>query len=294
MSILCRVADISRKSYYYHLQHPCSVTNAEITDVIRRIQSDRKGSVGYRPMTQLVSQECGKNINRKRVRRIMKENDLLSAVRRRKWSDEVYAKRRELKANIPADLIKQNFFALAPRKRMLEDITYLPGLEKTMYLNTIEDLYNGEILAYRISDSPNAKLCAATIEILCTSWGECFRGSIVHNDLGSSYVSYEYSDAVKAHGIIQSIGRVATCYDNAPMESLNGIIKTEALYCRFGKTRVKEKRVPISEILEAVMDFIIYYNNERPKTSNGGLSPVQFRLHNPSGTYLVPFYTKGN
>ena len=120
-----------------------------------------------------------------------------------------------------------------------------------------------------------------------------FKGSIIHNDLGSSYVSYEYSDAVKAHGIIQSIGRVATCYDNAPMESLNGIIKTEALYCRFGKTRVKEKRVPISEILEAVTDFIPYYNNERPKVSNGGLSPVQFRLQNPKGTYLLAIDKKG-
>ena len=98
MSLLCRVADVSRKSYYYHLKHPFSVADAEITGVIRRLQTDHKGSIGYRPMTRLVSQECGKKVNRKRVRRLMKENDLLSAVRRRKWSDEVYAKRRELKA----------------------------------------------------------------------------------------------------------------------------------------------------------------------------------------------------
>lgn len=239
-------------------------------------------------MTRLVSREYGRTVNSKRVRRLMKENDLLSAVRRRKWSDEVYLKRREMKANVPADLIKRDFFALEPRKRMLEDITYLPGLERTMYLNTIEDLYNGEILAYCISDSPNAKLCADTIELLCSNWGECFRGSIIHNDLGSSYVSYEYNEAIQRHGIIQSIGRVATCYDNAPMESLNGIIKTEALYCRFGKTKVKEKRVSIAEILEEVINFISFYNNERPKKTNGGMSPVQFRLQNPRGTYLMP------
>ena len=113
-------------------------------------------------MTSLVSKEYGKRVNRKRVRRLMQENDLLSAVRRRKWSDEIYAKRREMKANVPADLIKRDFFALMPRWKMLEDITYLPGLEKTMYLNTIVDLYNGEILAYCISDSPNAKLCTDT------------------------------------------------------------------------------------------------------------------------------------
>ena len=265
----------------------------EITGIIRSLQKEHGGSIGYRPMTRLVSKEYGRRVNRKRVRRLMKENDLLSAVRRRKWSDEVYAKRREMKASIPAYLIKQEFFSLAPRKRMLEDITYLPGLEKTMYLNSIIDLYNGEILAYCISDSPNAKLCTDTIEVLCTAWGECFRGAIIHNDLGSSYISYEYRATLEAHGIIQSIGRVATCYDNDTMESLNGIIKTEALYSRFGKTKVKEKRVPIAEILKAVIDYISYYNNERPKASNGGLSPVQFRLQNPRGTYLVPIDLKG-
>lgn len=287
MSLLCRVADISRKSYYYHLKHPYGASDMEILDTIRDIQKERNGSVGYRPMTRLVSGRLKRKINNKHIRRLMRENGLLSAVRRRKWSDEVYAKRREMKACIPGDLIRQNFFALEPRKKMLEDITYLPGLEKTMYLNTIEDLYNGEILAYCISDSPNAKLCADTIKVLCAKWGECFRGSIIHNDLGSSYVSYEYMSALRAHGILQSIGRVATCYDNAPMESLNGIIKSEALYSRFGKTKVREKRIPIADIIEAVIEFIDYYNNERPKEYNGWLSPVQFRLQNPKGTYLM-------
>ena len=288
MSLLCRVAGVSRKSYYHYLKYPSPVSDAEITDLIRSLQEEQHGGIGYRQMTRLVSQKCGRRINRKRVRRLMKENDLLSSVRRKKYSDEVYAKRREMKANVPPDLIRRGFFALQPRTKMLEDITYLIGLERTMYLNTIEDPYNGEILAYRISESPNARLCTDTIEALCARWGECFRGSIIHNDLGSTYVSYEYMDTLKSHGILQSIGRVATCYDNAPMESLNGIIKTEALYCRFGKTKVKEQRIHIAETIEAVIHFIDYYNNKRPKESNGGLSPVQFRLQNPHGTYLMP------
>ena len=96
-----------------------------------------------------------------------------------------------------------------------------------------------------------------------------------------------FSLPVKAYGIIQSIGRVATCYDNAPMESLNGIIKTEALYSRFGKTRVKEKRVPIKDIVDEVIRFIEFYNNERPKKYLGWLSPVAFRQQNPKGVYLM-------
>ena len=270
------------------MKHPYSAFDAELTNIIRGFQKKHKDGIGYRPMTRLVSEKIGKPVNRKRIRRFMKENNLLSSVRRRKWSDEVYAKRREMKAHAPADLIKRDFFALEPRKRMLEDITYLPGLEKTMYLNTIEDLYNGEILAYCISDSPDAALCINTIEALCKIWGDCFQGAILHNDLGSTYISHEYAEAIKAHGIIQSVGKVAVCYDNAPMESLNGIIKTEALYCCFGKTAIREKKVPIAEILKAVTDFICFYNDIRPKESNGGLSPVQFRLQNPKGTYLTP------
>lgn len=255
--------------------------------MIRELQRENNNGIGYRPMARLISEKIEKKVNSKRIRKLMKENGLLSVVRRRKWSEEVYAKRRELKASIPPDLIKRCFFASEPRKKMVADITYLPGLEKTMYLNTIEDLYNGEILAYLISDSPNATLCADTVELMCSHWGERFRGSILHNDLGSSYVSYEYMDKLKAHGITQSIGRVASCYDNAAIESLNGIIKTEALYSRFGKTRVKEKRVPIKEIINEVIRFIEYYNNERPKKYLGWLSPVAFRQQNPKGTCLM-------
>ena len=236
-------------------------------------------------MTCLVSKKIGKKVNCKRILHLMQKHDLLSAVKRKKYSDEVYIKRRELKAQVPPDLIQRNFFALEPRKRMVEDITYLYGKEKRMYLNTIADLFNGEILAYSISDSPDSKLCIDTVRLLCQTWGECFEGAILHNDLGSTYVSYEYMNEVKVHGIRQSIGRVASCYDNAAMESLNGIIKTEALYCRFGKTKVKEKRVPIDDIANAVIEFINRYNNERPKESLGGLSPVEFRLQNPKGTY---------
>ncbi len=243
-------------------------------------------------MTRLVSEKIKKKVNRKHILKLMRESGQLSAVRRRKWSDEVYAKRRELKANLPPDLIKQEFFASEPRKKMVEDITYLQGKEKTMYLNTIEDLYNGEILAYCISDSPNEKLCSDTVKILCSQWGECFRGSILHNDLGSSYISYDYIDTLKAHGIRQSIGRKATCYDNAAMESLNGIIKTEALYCKFGKTRVKERRVPIKDLVKEAIKFIDYYNNERPKAYLGWRSPVEFRRQNPRGVYLMPIEEK--
>lgn len=239
-------------------------------------------------MTRLVRSRIRRPVNAKRVKRLMKENDLLSSVRKRKYSEEVYARRRELKGMVPPDLIKRCFFSLEPRRRLVEDITYIQGEERVEYLNTISDLFNGEILAWSISTSPDSELCIETIERLCQTWGDCFQGTIIHSDLGSSYMSYEYMKAVKNHGMIMSVGKKGCCYDNAAMESLNGIIKTEALYCRFGKTKVRERRVPIDELREAVVRFIEYYNSERPKKRLGWLSPVEFRNRNPKGTYLVP------
>lgn len=98
-------------------------------------------------------------------------------------------------------------------------------------------------------------------------------GVILHTDLGSSYMSAEYRRIAEGFGLKLSTGRTAICYDNAAMESLNGIIKTESLYCRFGKTRVKNRRVPVALLKSAVIEFIDYYNNRRPKRKLGFLSP---------------------
>jgi transposase InsO family protein len=71
------------------------------------------------------------------------------------------------------------------------------------------------------------------------------------------------------------------------MESLNGIIKTECLYCRYGKGNIKNRKVSKREVIPAVIEFIEFYNTKRPKERLGFLSPERFRLLNPRGTYPV-------
>ena len=238
-------------------------------------------------MTYIASKALGITINKKRMRRIMKENNLLSGVRRKRYSDEVYKKLKELKNEKPEDLINRHFFAMVPKTRMLVDITYLPGKEQTYYLNTIEDLYNGEIVAWEIQDHPNAQLCMDTVMKLKKS-GANLKDVIIHNDLGSSYMSKAYRGLLEELGIRISVGKKGSCYDNAPMESLNGIIKTEGLYCRFGKSRVEHHKIPFTSLIAAVTQFIFYYNHKRPKEALRGMSPVEFREQNPHGKYLVP------
>lgn len=101
--MLCRVAEVSRKCYYNHLKSPKGIEDAEILKEIRFQQEKDYNSIGYREMTRLVSKKIGKKVNCKRILHLMQKHDLLSAVRRKKYSDEVYIKRRELKAQVPPD-----------------------------------------------------------------------------------------------------------------------------------------------------------------------------------------------
>lgn len=288
MRRLCALAGVSRCGFYKYLHHDSAkeTEEQEIAEKILLIQEQYHYSIGYRKMVVFLNKEADKNYGLKRTRRIMKETHTQSAVRVKKYSDEVYLRRKKMREEFPPDLIKRNFFAMAPYKRLTEDITYLPCMEQTMYLNTIEDLFNGEILAYAVSDMVDTKLCTDTVNILAKRI-KVTKGVILHSDGGSTYMSYAYRNLVDHLLIRRSMGAKGCCYDNAAIESLNGIIKTECLYCRFGKSKVKNRMIPSKEIISAVKEFIGFYNTFRPKERLGFLTPVEFRLMNPKGVYPV-------
>lgn len=220
----------------------------------------------------------------KKALRLMEKGHALSAVRRKRMGEEYYSTRRQMKENAPPDLIGRSFFALEPRKRLVCDITYLTGCDETWYLSVIEDLYNGEILAWKIGEHCNSELCISTVEILSHKVGS-LEGCILHSDGGATYTAYSYREFLQSLGIRQSMGVKRTCYDNARVESLNGVFKTEALYAEFGKTKVKNHQIHVRDLAARVEWFIPYYNCQRRKKALGNMTPVGFRESNPKGTF---------
>lgn len=235
-------------------------------------------------MAYRLKDDYGIVLGKKKALRLMQEANALSAVRRKHYSEEYYVTRRQMKENAPPDLIGRNFFALAPFIRLVCDITYLTGSDETWYLNVIEDLFNGEILAWKIGEHCNAALCVETVEILSQKVGN-LDGCILHSDGGSTYISYAYREILLSFGIRQSMGVKLTCYDNARVESFNAVFKTEALYASFGKTKVKNNQISVRELATKAEWFIPYYNSQRRKESLGNMTPVGFREANPRGTY---------
>ncbi|MBP6368181.1 MAG: IS3 family transposase, partial [Nitrosomonas sp.] len=69
--------------------------------------------------------------------------------------------------------------------------------------------------------------------------------------------------------MIASMSRKGDCYDNAPMESFWGILKTELVHHRRFKTR--------QQAIQGITEYIeIFYNRQRKQERLGYLSPAQF------------------
>ena len=77
-------------------------------------------AVGYRPMTAMINKEFGSNFNKKRIHRIMVNNNLSSIVRPRKYTPEQYKKRKQMKLDKPKDLLKETFFQELQERCMLK------------------------------------------------------------------------------------------------------------------------------------------------------------------------------
>ena len=95
------------------------------------------------------------------------------------------------------------------------------------------------------------------------------KGVILHSDQGRQYQMGAYRRILAEQGIIQRMSRKGNCLDNAAMESFFGRLKMEWFYKREFK--------PKEEIVEAVRDYLDYYNHRRIQLKLKGLSPIQYR-----------------
>jgi len=199
-------------------------------------------------------------MNHKRVQRIMQQEGLLCRVK---------VKKRKVigqPVHIADHLMKRLFQADKPMQKLVTDITYLPFGGKTLYLSSILDLFNGEIVAYSIADKQDTAFVLDTLNQL----PDC-SGAILHSDQGSVYTSLSYQEAVKGKGITMSMSRKGTPADNAPIESFHSTLKSETFYLE-GLTHTTTAIVE-----QTVRDYIIYYNSIRIQTKLNNQSPIDYR-----------------
>lgn len=168
---------------------------------------------------------------------------------------------------IVQNVLQQNF-RVSPGNppKWLTDITYLPCKDGLLYLSCIKDLSNNSIVAYHLSNKNDLSL---VIQTLKKATDQMTQGIILHSDQGSQYCSPVYQHFLQQRGMIASMSRKATPYDNAPMESFFSILKNEELKLH--------KSITTHQMHTIIQHFIHYYNYLRPQWGLKKLTPVEYK-----------------
>ena len=261
--MLLEIAQLPRATFYYHLKQQSKPDKyAHEKEVITAIFHENKGRYGYRRVTDELH---NRNIplNHKLVQRLMQKLGLVCRVRMKK-----YRSYRGEKGEVADNLLNRKFRAEKPNRKWVTDVTEFPVQGKKLYLSSVLDLFNREVIAYSLSERP-------VMEMVNTMLDGAFPklrpgdAPLLHSDQGWHYRMRSYQERLKAHGMTQSMSRKGNCLDNAVMENFFGTLKSECFYLREFRS--------VSALRKAVEDYIHYYNNERISLKLKGLSPVEYR-----------------
>jgi putative transposase len=148
------------------------------------------------------------------------------------------------------------------------DLTYIPTEEGWLYLAGHKDIFTKELVGYAISERMTKQLVSESL-FRAVAAKRPPKGLIHHSDRGSQYCAPSYRKLLEQFGMIASMSRKGNCYDNAPMESFWGLLKTELVHHRKYRTRQEA----IREIAEHIE---VFYNRQRKQAQLGYLSPAAY------------------
>jgi len=246
---MCRVLHVSRSGYYAWLKRPTSpreMADQALMQHIKEIHHHSRQTYGS-PRIQAELAENGVNCSHKRVARLMR-NEELWAKQSRKFkvttTDSVH--------NYPVapNRLDQDFSASRPDEKWLTDITYIPTAEGWLYLAVVMDLYSRRIVGWAMADTLERSLVMAALT-MAIKMRQPPPGLLHHSDRGSQYASDDYQALLTQHHMCCSMSRTGNCYDNAPMESFFGTLKTELVHHCHYQTKV-EAKTDIFEYIEVL------------------------------------------
>ena len=180
------------------------------------------------------------------------------------------------------DLLDRDFTAIAPNRTWVMDFTYVRTWAGFVYTAFIVDVFAQKIVAWNVASTKAVEL--VDVPLRMAIWQRQHDGCPVvpgqligHADAGSQYTSITFTDHLVDAGIRPSIGSVADAYDNALMECVIGLYKTECVRTTVfhpGPYRT------IAEVEYATASWVDWYNNRRLHSSLEMMTPVEFeRAH---------------
>ncbi|MEV4266908.1 IS3 family transposase [Kribbella sp. NPDC049584] len=274
LDLLLQIAGLARSTFFYHqdrLLRPDP--QAELKTAIRDVFENSHRRYGHRRVHAVLVRQ-GWRVAKKTVLKLMRRLGLDCPVRRRKRYNSYRSNTGEA-GRTAANLLARDFTATAPNQKWVTDVTEfrLGGTgDRKLYLSPVMDLFDHQIIAYTIGNSPNLALTNNSLrDALATlqPGRDPGQAPLVHSDQGFQYQHPSWRRLLAGAGATQSMSRKANCYDNAVIENWFGHLKEEL----FDHTR----HTTVDALTEALHEYIGWYNNHRISTRLEGLSPVQYR-----------------
>ncbi|WP_448216494.1 IS3 family transposase [Endozoicomonas sp. 2B-B] len=163
--------------------------------------------------------------------------------------------------------MNREFSVSAPDRVYVADISYLWTREGWVYLAAVVDLFSRKVVGWSMSNRMTTELPLEALRM--AYWGrKPGDGVMHHSDRGSQYASLEYQNQLREYGMVCSMSRKGNCWDNSVMERFFGSLKRERTDHYIYDTRV--------EVEAHVIDYILFYNNNRLHSHLDYMSPVDF------------------
>ena len=193
-------------------------------EIVTRMKAicDEFETYGYRRVDAALRQQ-GIVVNRKKVRRLMREYELQPRRRRRTavttdsdHDQPIFSNRAE---GLPLS---------GPNQLWVADITYIAIAKGFVYLAVLLDAWSRRVIGYAIGRSVDARLTAAAL-VAAIAARNPPAGCVHHSDRGSQYAAEKYRRILARHHLVGSMGRRGNPYDNAKAESFIGRLHDECL-----------------------------------------------------------------
>lgn len=273
IEVMCKTLNVSSSSYYRWSYMGDKVTdkrkldNQKYTPIIQDIFEKSNKTYGS-PRIKAALERMGHTISRKRVYRIMLANNWKSKLAK---PFRYVSVRASPICNIP-NLLKQNFKVERLNEVWVSDITYIPTQQGWIYLTTVMDLYDRQIIGWCLSK----ERAAVTTTII--SWRKAIetrkinQSLIFHSDRGVEYTCNAFKQELENNPFVsQSMSRSGNCWDNAVAESFFKTLKSELINNHDFKN-FEEAETLISKFID------IWYNQERLHSALNYQTPKEKEL----------------
>ena len=262
VSAMCRVLQINRSTYYYEAKIKPDESEL-ISDILEIFESSRH-NYGTRKIKKELERQ-GKQLSRRRIGRIMKQNGLVSNY----TTAQFKVSKTTCNESQVKNVLNRQFQEQKYRHVVVSDLTYVRVGLSWNYICVLVDLFNREIIGYSAGEHKSAELVKQAFQSVEGNLEEI---KLFHTDRGNEFKNYVIEEILETFHIERSLSHKGCPYDNAVAEATFKIIKTEFVW--------SERFHDLEELRLKLWDYVNWYNHHRIHSSLGYQTPVQFKRNN--------------